>query len=92
MRQGIVPPERSIIEVELLTGSNSRTRTRGNITDVILMCEAMKTTDFQVKMDNTNPETPEKSTEILRYSFLAREKVWLLLLTSEAIQSLRLIR
>jgi hypothetical protein len=33
----------------------------------------MKTTDFQIKMENMNPEMPEKSTKILRYSFLARE-------------------
>jgi exodeoxyribonuclease VII small subunit len=51
MRQDIAPAGRSIIGVELLMGSNSKPKTHREIADVILMCEAMKTTDFQIKND-----------------------------------------
>jgi hypothetical protein len=49
----------------LLAGSNSRPKTNKEIADVILMCEAMKTTDFQIEMKNRNPEMPDKSMRIL---------------------------
>jgi hypothetical protein len=57
----------------LLMGSSSRTKTHREIADVILMCETMKTTDFQIRMENRNPEMPDKSMRILRYSKLAPE-------------------
>jgi hypothetical protein len=73
MSQEFVPAGRSKIGMELLMRSNSQTKTGTQNADVILMCKAMKTTDFQIKMDNTNSKTPDKPPRILRYSFLARE-------------------
>jgi hypothetical protein len=35
------------------------------------MCEAMKTTNFQIKMDNTNSKKPDKSTKILVHHRIA---------------------
>jgi hypothetical protein len=37
------------------------------------MCEAIKTTDYEIKIENRNPEMPDKPMKILRYSFPARE-------------------
>jgi hypothetical protein len=73
MRQGFIPAGHSIMNVELLIGSNTKPKAHREIADVILMCETMKTTDFQIAMDNTNSKKPDRSMKILRYSFPARE-------------------
>jgi predicted hydrolase (HD superfamily) len=34
-------------------GSNAKSKTHREIADVILMCEAMKTTDYEVKIEKS---------------------------------------
>jgi hypothetical protein len=58
----------------LLIGSNTGPKTHREIADVILMCKAMETTDFQIRIENRNPEIPDKSIKILRYSKLAPKR------------------